>query len=188
MHVEVTRLVRSALEDAEIGVMRMLTRLDRDKIDGTEDPLPESVHIYTDVDRPDGENDPHWMRQIEPPQYPALVVVSDTVLNVDASELYQKFKPARVETIGTAIAYFIKDGDGRPEAVVEGNYILKAIRKTLHRLMLWPQDRRTLNDVRIVKMDRLTSERVAGATGDALMGFCLVSFTVLDLDPGMDGQ
>lgn len=182
MHVEVTRMIHAALTDPEIGVTPLLLKIPRKRIDGTTDLLPTLAAVYSDVDRPEGVTDPDWMKHINPPDRPALVIVADQDLT--GEDLEDKFKPGREVSIGVAIAYYTDDVD-RERAVVDGNYVLRAAKQSVIRMIHWPMSRRTLNDIRLTQIERIATQRVAGAAQgpSSLMGFLFVRINALDMAP-----
>lgn len=180
MHVEMTRLVTAALQDPKTGVNALLLYIPRKRMNGTSDAKPSPVLIYNDVDAPDGMSDDHWMREINPPTKPSLVVIADS--DPRTTDTAAKFKQGHAASLMLAVAYFAED-TLRDRAVRDGNYVLRASAKSLMALSGTSVANRTVNDFLLVQIEEMVTQRVAGAVSDNLMGILFARVTVLDKSP-----
>ncbi|MBA3684607.1 MAG: hypothetical protein H0W72_05130 [Planctomycetes bacterium] len=185
MHVETTRILRAWLEHPTYGLEAMLPaigRLHTPDTDGeqAEDDVPAVPAFYDDVDS-DGLA---GVDGVTPPELPALVLVVDS--DPRSTDIGQPDKPAAEMVLNGGLGYYAED-TGREQGVRDANYILRAAWNSLR---WYNQPRRRvkatgylteLNGVKVVKVQALTVQRMAGAVGRGTLLAVLV-FDVIVLN------
>lgn len=184
MHVEITRLLVGWLKHPEFGVNKLLDQVGRQKlvISGApkEDPKPAKVTILSDVD----DEVIAGVVGIDPPVVPSLVVVSD--IDMRNTDVRQEKKAGREISGVTGIGYYAEEGESRAANIRDGNYVLRAVIKSLNAYQASAQrssDYRELNGVRIASLSGMTIQRVAGGIQGKLVGFVLADLFVMDMAP-----
>lgn len=187
MHVEVTRVLTQWLRHEDFGVVAMLTgmthkMLDEDG-DPIDEPIPTAIDIYNDVDFDLAQG----VLGVDPPTVPSLVVVADSPPEIE--DIGEPVKEGHAAELVVGVGYYAEK-DFRAAAMIAGNYVLRAVKKSLRQYNRPQQNRilvaqRTLNDVLVAKVTRATIQRVAGGTvqNSALLGFLLADVTVIDKAP-----
>ncbi len=179
MHVQVTRMVTAWLEHDTYGVNALLPVIPRLKLDGSEDPEPPEVSVFNDVDFTVVES----AVGIVPPSTPSIVVVSDgTSRDVESG---QPVKPGhKLEDWLVAVGYYAEPGY-REEAIVAGDYTMRAISQSLQRLHgQRAKEYRELNGVMIARITQIDIERVApGVPQSTLLGLVFAQLTILNKLP-----
>jgi hypothetical protein len=178
VHAEITRMVAGWLAHPNFGVNTLAAAVPRKNLKGAQDKAPPKVTIYTDVD-----NDIASVSGVDPPSVPALVVVSD--IDLRAAEFPEKRPLIQVSAIA-GIGYY-DDETTRAEIVRRGNYILRAVLRSMYQYHLSPArsaDYRLLNEVRIARVTGLTMSKAAGAIPTSrLLGLVFVDLEVHDMKP-----
>ena len=168
---EVTLLVDRWLRHEDYGVEAMLETVPRLRPDGKADPRPKIPKIYNDVE--------HGL-EVDPPSSPALVVFAFSEPTTDLRDLFHQ----KYEQVMVSVAYATRDVE-QTQATRDGNYVLRAVRKSLVRFndQRLSSGYRELNSIKIQAGDRATIRRVAGSVGSSqLWGFVLASLKVVDND------
>lgn len=179
MHVEITRLITAWLGHATHGVNALLPAVPRDLVGGEEeDEEPDAVDFYNDVDfEIDG------VAGINPPTVPSIVVIVD--VNPEGTDIGQQEKPGHNYSFTGAIAYYAEDTT-RAKARLDGDYVLRATGRSLARYNRPRASKgyRELNDIEIIRLTKLSFQRVAGAVPESsLMGILFVEGIVMDKAP-----
>ena len=184
MHVEISRLLTGWLKHPEFGVNALLPQVGRSKLvlsgPAKTDSQPAKVTIYNDVDDEviDG------VIGINPPLVPSLVVVSD--IDMRNTDVRQEKKSGREISGVTGIGYYAEEGESRAANIRDGNYVLRAVMKSLNAWNESPQrssDYRELNGVRVARLNGITIQRVAGGIQGKLVGFVMADLFVMDMAP-----
>lgn len=179
MHVEVTRILTQWLKHPVYGVNTLLETVPRAKMNGTFDPKPAKVTIYNDVDF---EN-MITTGGIQPPKMPSIVLVTDE--NPKSSDIAQIHKSGHVISMASGIGFYAEQSEISKD-IKFGNYVLRAIRRSLHAFNLpeLSHEGRELNDVKLLKVVQVETQRVAPAVPESYMlGVLFADLLVLDKAP-----
>lgn len=161
------------------GVNALLPEIPRNTmVANEEDPEPDPVNIYNDMDFQFDD-----VLGFNPPTRPALTVIADTA--PDSVDIGEVFKAGHVYGFTVGVGYYPRDVT-RSKGRVDGSYVLRAVSQSLVRFNVpkLSAGYRELNDVKIVKLTKLSIQRVAGAVPEsALMGIVFADGLVLNKAP-----
>lgn len=176
MHVEVTRMITAWLGDATNGVNKLLPSVPRDLVGGEEeDEEPKAVALYNDIDF---ELDS--VAGINPPTTPSLVVIVD--VNPEGTDIGADKSGYSYSATG-AVAYYAEKVT-RARARRDGNYVLRAVGRSIARWNTRHQRDRELNRILLARITKLSFQRVAGGIPEStLMGILFFEGIVLDKAP-----
>lgn len=188
MHVEATRLITAWLNHPQHGVNALLPDTPRERFGDAEDPVPDAVTIYNDVDFDKAVDES--VIGVNPPKLPALVVVFD--VNPRGINFGQTEKISHEYDMVGAVAYYAKEGVNRMFARRAGGYTLRAVGRSLKR---WNRGQlsasrtgtnyRELNSVKLLRITNIVFQRPAGAVAPTsqMMGIVFLDVTVQDQMP-----
>ena len=180
MITEAVRLVGGWLKHPTHGVNGMLTAIPRKRLSGVDDEAPPPVAVYNDAD------DESVIHEADPTEVPCVVVFYDGDLAFLADDHKGAGYSVTESAVTLAIAYVTRETPA-VRAVQDGNYTMRAVMRSLRRLnhqQYATPAFKNLNGVKIVNVERMTEQRVAGAVGQSqLWGFVLATIRVVDTLP-----